>query len=101
LPFVWRQSWYPADRFGRLETILTAGSTIREALTFHGIKQIYRARTQVHTRLPTALERRHLNMDRTDVAVVLEQLTVDGEDEPVSVGRAVLCSSRVNLVIET
>ncbi|MEO1720754.1 MAG: GntR family transcriptional regulator, partial [Pseudomonadota bacterium] len=32
LPFVWRQSWYPADRFGRLETILTAGSTIREAL---------------------------------------------------------------------
>ncbi|MEM1306863.1 MAG: GntR family transcriptional regulator [Pseudomonadota bacterium] len=100
LTFAFHTSWVPADRFRRVPRYIKAGNSVREALALHGIKKIVRREMMSSSRLPTAEERKHLEMDRHDVAVVLRSITVDGDNEPIALGNAVLCSSRVNLIFK-
>ena len=101
VPISFARSHFPLPRFAGLDTALTAGTTLSDALGRFGAADYRRAVTRITGRLALADEAAALELAPGRMVMVVDSVNVDGGSRSIQQTRSVFAADRVEFLVES
>jgi GntR family phosphonate transport system transcriptional regulator len=100
VPVALAEALYPLDRLAGLEVAMREESGITAALKRIGVDDYTRTSTRITATLATATQALHLQIDEGAPLLRTSSLSVDGDGNPVELGRTWFAGDRVTLTFD-
>ncbi len=92
--------WLPADRLGRIATLIASIPSLRRALAQLGISETHCKHVRISGRHTSLDERRLLETNPQSVVLIMEGVSTDATGEPTHAYTYVMDARRASMVID-
>lgn len=100
MPFGLVTAWLPAERLGRIATLVGTINSLRRALAQLGVHDTRRKRARITGRLAESKERQLLDARQKLLVLTIDGVSTDTSGEPTHAYTYVLDARRVSLLID-